>query len=328
MVVAVGLLTIPACAGGGGASAWLTREPGRPATRIPLKEPLPTTPVPAVAQPDFAENRTINGPGQRLATHKAPEVKLEIPEEDPPRIAMDDPESQATMERELAPPPLKVVKEEPLMAAVRAYLDHKPEQAVEHLKDLDRPNQDLMLQLIPALVRASQTNFANLNPHDAGMLAGQFESVANTFARRASLTIEKTAFCRSVKNFGHYEPLPANTRFKPGEICILYVELGNVPCMPTVQNGVEGYLTRLNCTLQLRDTNEKVLELTDRNGQQTSELAENKVDFSRSPLKDYFMLFWFAAPSKPGRYVVNFKVRDPNTGREISKSEPFFVGLP
>jgi len=81
----------------------------------------------------------------------------------------------------------------------------------------------------------------------------------------------------------------------------------------------------LNCTLQLRDTNEKVLELTGKNGQQTSELAETKADFSRSPLKDYFMLFWFAAPSKPGKYVVNFKVRDPNTGREISKSEPFFV---
>jgi hypothetical protein len=98
--------------------------------------------------------------------------------------------------------------------------------------------------------------------------------------------------------------------------------------MPTVQNGVEGYLTRLNCTLQLRDSNDKVLELSGRNVQSTTELSELKADFSRSPLRDYFMQFWFTAPAKPGKYVVNFKVRDPNTGREISKSEPFFVGLP
>jgi hypothetical protein len=153
-----------------------------------------------VVQRDFGIYRTINGPGQRLPTHKAPEVKLEIPEEDPPRFAEPDPvETPGSMVPELAPQP-KLVKEEPLMAAVRAYIENKPEQAVEHLKALDRPNQDLMLQLIPAMVRTSQTNFANLNPHDAGMTAQQFESVANTFARRASLTIEKTAFCRSVKN--------------------------------------------------------------------------------------------------------------------------------
>jgi hypothetical protein len=99
-----------------------------------------------------------------------------------------------------------------------------------------------------------------------------------------------------------------------------------VPCTPASQNGLEGYLTRLNCTLQLRDTANKVLELTGKNGQHTTELVESKVDFSRSPLKDYFMLFWFAAPNKPGKYVVNFKIRDPNTAREISKSEPFWVG--
>lgn len=324
---AAGLLALPACSGGG-ASAWLTREPGRPVSRISTKgDPLPTVPV-TISQRDFAENRTINGPGQRLPTHKAPEVKLVIEEEEP-RVAEGDPVETPSlvMRPELAPFPVKV-KEEPLLAAVRAYIENKPEAAVEYLKELDRPNQEVMLQVIPAIVRASQANFANLGPHEAGVLANQFESVAATFARRASLTIDKTAFCRNVKNFGHYDPLPAGTRFKPGEISILYVELGNVPCMPTVQNGVEGYITRLNCTLQLRDTSEKVLELTGKNGQQTSELSENKVDFSRSPLKDYFMLFWFAAPAKPGKYVVNFKVRDPNTGREISKSEPFFVGAP
>jgi hypothetical protein len=328
-IVAMVLLALPACSGGG-AAAWLTREEGIRGQRISTKgEPLPTKAVPP-ANRDFAVTRTINGPGERLALQKTQTVPLNLNNEPDEVVANSTGMEEDPPVKPVMPPTVVMSKEkeEPLLAAMRAFIAGKHEDAVEILKELDRPNQELMLQLIPAVVRASQSNINNIGPNDAGMLKEKFESAAAIFARRSSLSIDKTAFCRSVKNFGHYDPLPAGTKFKPGEIYILYVELGNVPCVPTAQNGVEGYLTRLNCTLQLRDMNEKVLELTGKNGQQTSELAENKVDFSRSPLKDYFMLFWFAAPAKPGKYVVNFKVRDPNTGREISKSEPFYVGIP
>ena len=49
------------------------------------------------------------------------------------------------------------------------------------------------------------------------------------------------------------------------------------------------------------------------------------MDFSRSPVRDYYAVFWFYAPSKPGRYTVTFQVRDPATAREISRKLPFEV---
>ena len=52
----------------------------------------------------------------------------------------------------------------PLVAAVRAYLNDDPERAVGHLKNLDGPNQELMLQLIPAIVRASQMDLTHAEP--------------------------------------------------------------------------------------------------------------------------------------------------------------------
>ena len=56
------------------------------------------------------------------------------------------------------------------MAAVRAYLDDRPDLAVEHLKALDKPNQELMLQLIPAVVKGSRASLTRAGPHDLGVL--------------------------------------------------------------------------------------------------------------------------------------------------------------
>jgi hypothetical protein len=217
----------------------------------------------------------------------------------------------------------------PLVAAVRALIEGHPEAVAEHLRGLDVPNQEFLIPLLPSVVRAGQVNWNQLDPNEAASLTGQFDRAKLMLAKRASLTIDKAVFCRSVKNFGHYDPIPVadgeSATFKPSDITILYVEIGNAPSEPTSQNGVEGHLTRLACSLELRDSDGKIIELTDRAKRQVSSLQETKNDFSRSPLRDYFMLFWFAAPSRPGQYSVKFSVRDPVGGREVSRRVPFRV---
>jgi hypothetical protein len=220
------------------------------------------------------------------------------------------------------------IPDPPLVSAVKAYMEGKPELMQDRLKFLEKPNQELMLQLIPALVKASQTGLSPSELADQG-LATQLQQAATLVAKKSSLTIDKAVFCRSVKNFGHYDPVPLvdgqPIPFKPGEIYILYVEIGNIPCEPTVQNELEGFMTRLSCSLELRDADGKVIELTDRARRQVPALQETKNDFSRSMLRDYFMLFWFAAPSRSGNYSVKFTVSDPSGGREVSRRVPFRV---
>ncbi|OWK41063.1 hypothetical protein [Fimbriiglobus ruber] len=214
----------------------------------------------------------------------------------------------------------------PLVAAIRAHLDGHPERAVQCLEALDKPNQELMLQVIPALVRMSQIDVARASPHDVGMIVGQLESTASSLAPRAQLYIEKACFCRAARNFGRYEPLPDQYTFKPGTLAELYVEVKNVPSEPTsTPTDGDGYVTTLVCKLRLHDETGGVVELTDRNRKPVPVLQDTKRDFTRSPIRDYFLLFRFPVPAAPGKYSVALEVLDPASGRAVSKPMMFRV---
>lgn len=207
------------------------------------------------------------------------------------------------------------------MAAVRDYVNGQPERAVEHLKALDQPNQELMLQLIPAVVRASQLDLAHASPTEMGVLAEQLREPAEQLAARAPLILDRVCFCRWVKNFGRYEPLPEGHAFHCCSLAELYVEVRNVPSV-AVQNPAEGagYVTKLACTLQVFDASGAVVPLTDRSRNTVPALTETKRDFTRSPIRDYFLLFRFPLPNRPGLYDIAIKVHDPAGGREVTRT--------
>jgi hypothetical protein len=101
----------------------------------------------------------------------------------------------------------------------------------------------------------------------------------------------------------------------------LYVEVRNAPSVP----GDDGYVTQLACTLQVRDAAGAVVELTDQSRRSVPALAETKRDVTRSPVRDYFLLFRFPVPARPGSYTVAVEVRDPATGRTVSRTLPLRV---
>lgn len=217
--------------------------------------------------------------------------------------------------------PVSAQVDPPLVAAVRDYVNGKPERAVEHLKSLDHANQELMLQLIPAVVRASQLDFAHASPTEIGVLAEQLRDPAEQLATRAPLILDRVCFCRWVKNFGRYEPLPEGTAFHRGCLAELYVEVRNVPSV-AVQSSPEGagFVTRLSCTLQVFDASGSVVPLIDRTRNTVPALTETKRDFTRSPIRDYFLLFRFPVPDRPGLYDIAIKVHDPAGGRAVSRT--------
>jgi hypothetical protein len=230
-------------------------------------------------------------------------------------------------------PPIAIPQptvEPPLLAAVRAHLDNHPEQAIEHLKALDKPNQDLMLQLIPALVRASRMNLQQASPLEVGVLLSQLERPIAALSARAPLSVEKACFCRSVNNYGRYDPWPDQHTFAPGSLAGLYVEVRNVPSVPisTPTDG-PGFVTELVCTLQVRDKAGTPIPLVvvdpSKKRKLVPMLYTTKRDFTRSAIRDYFVVFWFPVPSRPDGYTVSFEVRDPDGHRTVKRIMPFRV---
>lgn len=317
LLLMAGLPTLPAC--------LVSTGPGSPVEITPPAQSASVTTLPGSI---FADLR----PGESRPLHEPTPLVADIP---PPTIP--PPDVPTTVEVS-APPklPTTITVDKPapadpmLVAVVRAFLNDRPDLAKKQLEGLDGPNQELMLQLIPALVRASQTNLAQPNT-EVGELARQVEAALAVLTARAPLAIEKACFCRALKNFARYEPLPERPAFAPGTWAEVYVEVRNVPSIPASSpTEGEGFLTRLVCTLQVRDAAGAVVPQPDQTNKLVPTLRDDKRDFTRGPIRDYFLRFCFRTPAKPGTYTVTFEVQDPasdrpGSGRAVSRTMPFRV---
>src|SRR5262249_10953592 len=84
-----------------------------------------------------------------------------------------------------SPPP-----EAPLLQAMRAYTEGRPDRAIEIIRTLDKPNQDLILTLLPILARGASADLNN-DPATVGALVDQLHAAATRLEPRAALKIEK-----------------------------------------------------------------------------------------------------------------------------------------
>jgi hypothetical protein len=304
------LLALPACGGNG------PLLPLRPQVdRLP-PQPVKTTSSKARPTGQFASMT----PGERIPLHQvAAEVKVNTPLEEPP---FHPPVTLPQFERvpSLEEPP------SPLVFAFRAFHDNQPEKAIEHLKEFDSVNQELLLQLIPAVVQASKAKLDKPNTDEATALARQFEAAAATILKRTGFGVRKAVVCLAVDRFGVYKPVPDPNSLVKGRLYSVYLELENVPCLPDVLEGVKGFLTRLECEMRVTDEFGQTVEIQD---VQTKTLGPksttSKSEFTRSPVRDYFLAAVLQTPTRPGAYTVTFEVRDPRTGRSVSKPIPFRV---
>ncbi len=313
-----GLPTLPAC--------LVSTGSGPP---VEISPPAQSATITTLPKPLFGELR----PGESRPLHEPTPGQL-VADPPPPTIPPPDVPVAVDASTPTVLPPTVTTKSAPadptLVAVVRAFLDNRPDLAKKQLEGLDGPNQELMLQLIPALVRASQTNLAQPNT-EVGDLARQVEAALAVLTARAPLAVEKACFCRAVRNFARYEPLPDRHAFAPGTWAEVYVEVRNVPSIPASSpTEGEGFLTRLVCTLQVRDATGTVVPLPDQTNKPVPTLHDDKRDFTRSPIRDYFLLFRFRTPAKPGAYTITFEVQDPasdrpGSGRAVSRTMPFRV---
>ena len=303
-LVAVGVLLLPACA--------TTSRGVKPAEEV--------APPAVAASPTRETGFAVlpAAPGQRVARNPPAEP---TPAAAP--AAVVKPADPVVPKPEVTPPP----PDAPLVAAVKALLDNRPEAAVEHLKALDRPNQDLVAQLLPPVVTLSRANLGRAGPVEFGALAGQLETPFDALAAKSDLRIPKAELCSSPVGFGKYRPLPAGHVYKGGTLADVYVEVRNVPSVATWHPDYgEGFVTHLATALRLRDAAGNVVELTDEDRRPVSVLRSVQKEFSRSPVRDYAKAFRFEVPRKPGRYTLTVEFQDPANGRVASRGMSFDVG--
>jgi hypothetical protein len=207
--------------------------------------------------------------------------------------------------------------EEPVLTAMRRLLENRPADALQLLGHYEQPNQDIMIEVLPWMVRlAKGGSLEQASPKELTNLAEQVEVLEQALRERAALTIDKMCFCRRVKGFGEYEPLPASHVFragldgKGGERMQIYVEVRNFS-----SREVESlHETRLASKVEIRDAGGAVEWRKD---------IPADPDRSLSPRHDYYFICYLPVPPDlpPGRHSLVVEVRDV-TGRADKNVPP------
>ena len=206
-----------------------------------------------------------------------------------------------------------------LVRAMKAFQANRPDEAVDLLKRLDPANQEVILFLMPLMVRLGEGNLSTMSPDELAMLIERLQTATGMLKSKASLRIDRALFCRGVRKFADVDPYDPRHEFRPGDMVFLYAELKNFTC-EFVPNKRSLSRFRAAC-LDVRDSPRRSLELRDaRNGLVwRTDLAKN--DFAQTPPQDYYHTYRFCVPDKlpPGTYTLWLTVTDKPTNRAIRK---------
>src|SRR5262245_15061299 len=185
-------------------------------------------------------------PGQTVA------INIKMPEPPPAKDSTD-----TTAQKPLVAPgmpipppdpaPLQLagvrsgLQEPPLLAAVRAHIENRPERAIEAIGALAQPNQDFVLAVLPILVRGATADLVG-DPSTLAEMVDQLRAAAARLESRAALRVGAALFCREVWAFGRYDPWPPNQTYRPNQQAHLYVEVRHLVSEPTIGPRGEPYL--------------------------------------------------------------------------------------
>lgn len=263
-----------------------------------------------------------------------PAVEATPPAERPaPAIGLGTPadlKNEASKPNSLEPVVVSKPVEDPaLVGALRCFLEKRPEEALFRLKNLDKPNQELLLGLLPLVTRLGEGNLSQASPQDLAALMDGLDSLLVPLRSRAPLTIDKMCFCQWIRGFGVYLPWPAEHRFRRGEPVLIYVQMRNFTSTEEkLPSGQSKQIVRLVSTGEIRDeTGAKVLPhdiVFKRTGSQADE--------SWTLRHDYFDCYRFYVPQSlpPGLYTLWIQVEDQGTNpaRTVRGSLDFRVTNP
>jgi hypothetical protein len=290
----------------------VNRPVALPADRVPVAEPgdAPAMITPPPAAPPALPPGVIGSSVQGHRSNSSPVTAVSATEIVPPP---DLPTISA------APPDLPVLPaggDPPLVRAVRAFQENKPDEAVEHLKAYDPATQQILLSILPPLARLADGKLQQMKPEEMDVLLDQVTRVPNMLRPRASLQAANVRLCREVHNFAHVEPFPDRHEFRPGDIVYLYMELANFSCTADPKGG---YTVTLASSLELKDAAGAVVWRAD---------PKEVPDRVSTPPQDYYRNFRLSIPNvAAGTYALAVKTIDRPTGREVQREIEVRIGV-
>ncbi len=216
------------------------------------------------------------------------------------------------------------LKDSPLLEAVRAYAENKPNKAIEILKTLDTPNQEFVLAVVPILARGATADLAN-DPSGIAALVEQLETAAARLEPRAALRIENVAFCCKVSGFGRYDLWPEAQPYHPNDQAQLYLEVRNLQSHATTGPHGETHVTHARAAVEIKDAHGVLVKQPDPDDwrRRVDVVKFEKKLFSRGPVHDFHVLYAFPVPTTPGVYTISVEIRDP-AGRKVRSAAKEF----
>ena len=282
-------------------------------TSLPSSE-TPVEPSREITIPAAASEKSV--PAIPIPNHDKSSTSFILPtlprEEIPPAAPVVQPAPVA-----VAGPVLPAAATDtPLIQAVRAFQQNKPQEAMELLKSYDQPTQQVLISIMPVLVQLSEGKLQQMRREEMDLLLEQITRIPPMLRPRASLQATKLLLCREVHKFGHIDPFPAGNEFRPGDVVYLYAEIANFSCVP--ENGA-GYSVALGSHLELLDAANAAVWKAD---------PREEPEKVSSPPQDYYRAYRFCVPSSlpPGKYSLSIRLTDKPTGRETTKAIEFRVG--
>ncbi|MBL8794401.1 MAG: hypothetical protein JNM56_10885 [Planctomycetia bacterium] len=230
---------------------------------------------------------------QKTALHPNT-VAPELPPVEPPRVEQPRPLPPAV--EAVKPPP-----DPPLLGALRCLLEKRSGDAVGQLLHYDKPTQDLLLCLLPAVARLGEGGLDQATPEELAHLMAQLESALSALRPRSALVIDRMCYCRDIDRYGVFEELPEQHPFRPGELVEVYVAVRNYTC---AQHG-DHFEICLASTLEIKDGDKAAQP-------EKKPVTREHLDRSRTPRHDHFFSYRFYVPENlpPGRYTLQLKIAD------------------
>jgi hypothetical protein len=241
-------------------------------------------------------------------------VELRIKEDAPPTRPAEAPEARPEIQPTTPPPR----PDAPSVCALRALLDHRPEEEVrEHLKRCDPLTRETLCGLLDSIAQLEQSGGINhLSPESLAVWMARLNSLSIPLRPRAQLMLDRVCFCNCIESFGKYQTRPLNPpTFQPGEEARVYVQVRNFA------SRVEGefHKTLLKARLEIYDENNRGSPFYRAN-------INSQPDCSRSPRQDFFVYIRFHVPHScpPGSYTMWVTVEDwtdaPPGAKGVAKS--------
>ena len=213
----------------------------------------------------------------------------------------------------------------PLTEALQLLIDGRHQDALQHLRTYDEETQEFLLRLLPVLIIVEKKSVSKMSDQEIENLNDLLIRIIVNLRPRTELAISKMCYCKRIRGYAEFDALPDNTSFLtpsdrgPGDQVQLYVELKNFAS--ELMKDKE-YLTKLACSLELRDDKGKKVW--------SYAFDRNDTTYRRSArMNDYHGNYSFYVPQLPsGTYQLTIQIVDetiPDRRRVARKSLDFRV---